>query len=252
MIQDTRTNEIYLFDRKSGELKMLFDRQPWIDDNKLSPMHPIKVTARDGMELHGYLTVPRGAKAKNLPLVVVPHGGPHGPRDVWGFPLFEGFIPGNGYAMLQINFRGSGGYGTAFENAGHREWNDEMMKDIIDATRWAIDNGVADPERICLWGWSFGGYSALMAIVEEPDMFACSVGGAGVYDIKGMFDADFAERTRWGRSYLDKVIGDSEAKDQASAIYHVDKIKTPVLLIHGDKDQRVRSAKPASNIPLIS
>lgn len=239
LIEDTRTIEFYLYNAETGELKLLFDVLDWIDDSKLSPMNPIKVTARDGLELHGYLTIPRNAKPKKLPLVVVPHGGPHGPRDFWGFPYFEGFIPANGYAMLQINFRGSGGYGMAFENKGYGEWDGKMMDDIVDATRWAIDKGIADPDRICIWGWSFGGYAALMSIIREPDLFQCSVGAAGVYDISIMYNSDFAERTRWGPKYLEKVIGDREAQERASPVNFVDQIKTPVLLIHPVEDARV-------------
>ncbi|MEQ9452872.1 MAG: prolyl oligopeptidase family serine peptidase [Pseudomonadales bacterium] len=239
LTQDTRTPEFYLFDRETNQLQLLFDSRPWVDDDKLSPMLPIKLEARDGVELHGYLTVPKGHKAKNLPLVVVPHGGPHGPRDVWDFQWFEGFIPANGYAMLQINFRGSGGYGLAFEKMGYKEWDGKMMDDITDATRWAIEKGIADPDRICMFGWSFGGFSAVMNIIREPDLYKCSVAGAGVYEHKIQFDSDFGEQTRWGRKYLAKVIGDSEELDRASPVNYVEKIKTPLLLIHGDADARV-------------
>ena len=237
--QDTRTVAFYLYDAKTNQLQELFDAFPWIDDEKIAPSEPIVVTARDGQKLHGYLTVPKGAEAKDLPMIVVPHGGPHGPRDEWGFVWFEGFIPANGYAMLRINFRGSGGYGKAFENAGHKKWPTTMQDDLTDATRWAIEQGIADPDRICLWGWSYGGYSALMSIVREPDLYKCSVGGAGVYDMKIQYESDFAERTRWGRKYLAKVIGDKDDFEAASAVNFVERIKTPVLLIHGDADERV-------------
>ena len=170
---------------------------------------------------------------------MVPHGGPHGPRDYWGFQWFEGFLPANGYATLQINFRGSGGYGMEFENAGYKEWDGKMMDDIIDATRWAIDKGIADPERVCVFGWSFGGFSAAMTIIREPDLFKCSVAGAGVYEHTIQFDSDFGEHTRWGRKYLEKVLGNREEMDAASPVNHVEKIKTPLLLIHGDDDERV-------------
>ncbi len=239
LTQDTKTPELFLYDQQSNQLRPLFDSFPWIDDERLSPMQPIKIAARDGLELHGYLTVPKGHEAKDLPLVVVPHGGPHGPRDVWGYQWFEGFLPINGYSTLQINFRGSGGYGTEFENKGYKEWDGKMMDDITDATRWAIEKGIADPDRICIFGWSFGGFSAVMSIIREPDLYKCSVAGAGVYEHKIQFESDFGEQTRWGRKYLAKVIGDAEELDLASPVNYVEKIKTPVLLIHGDADPRV-------------
>ncbi len=239
--QDTRTPEYYLYNRGTGQLQQLFDAMPWIDDSRLSPMRPIQVTSRDGMTLHGYLTIPNGVEAKNLPLVIVPHGGPHGPRDQWGFQWFEGFIPAAGYAMLQINFRGSGGYGKAFENAGYGEWSGKMQDDLTDSVRWAIEQGYADPERICIFGWSYGGYAAAMSISREPDLYKCSVAGAGVYDNEVQYDSsDFAEGTRWGKKYLDKVVGPSkEERAAASPATFAHKIKTPLLLVHGEDDVRV-------------
>lgn len=241
MIQDTRTLEFFLYDREANQLRPLFDTMPWIDDDLLSPMEPMSLTARDGTELHGYLTVPRGAEKKNLPLIIVPHGGPHGPRDEWGFQWFEGWIPAAGYAMLQINYRGSGGYGQAFENMGHREWAGKMQDDLTDSVQWAIEQGVADPERICIFGWSYGGYAALMSIIREPELYACSVAGAGVYDQDVQYtQSDFADFTRFGKKYIDKVIGPSkEDRDAASPITYVDQIQTPLLLVHGEDDLRV-------------
>ncbi len=238
---DIYTTEFFLYDRDKNQLSPMFDSRPWIDDELLSPMEPIVVTARDGTELHGYLTVPRGAEKKNLPLIIVPHGGPHGPRDEWGFQVFEGFIPAAGYAMLQINYRGSGGYGQAFENMGHREWGGKMQDDLTDSVRWAIEQGIADPERICIFGWSYGGYASAMSITREPTLYACAVAGAGVYDQDVQYtQADYADQTRWGKKYMDKVIGPSkEDRVAASPITYVDKIVTPLLLIHPEDDQRV-------------
>lgn len=237
--EDTRTREFYIYDAAKGELSLLFDSRPWIDDSILPQMQPISFKARDGLELHGYLTIPHGARPENLPLVVVPHGGPHGPRDMWGYPAFEGFIPAHGYAMLMVNYRGSGGYGTAFERKGYKQWPTAIQDDITDGVRWTIEQGIADPERICIFGWSFGGYSALMSIIREPDLYKCSVGGAGVYEARIQYESDFAEFTRWGRKYLEKVVGDDEEHRLASATTFVDRIRTPVLLIHGDEDDRV-------------
>ncbi|MFB0932654.1 MAG: prolyl oligopeptidase family serine peptidase [Pseudomonadales bacterium] len=204
-------------------------------------MEPIEITARDGLELQGYLTLPVGSSGKNLPLVIVPHGGPHGPRDTWGYQYFEGFIPASGYAMLQINYRGSGGYGPDFENAGHLQWAGKMQDDLTDSVQWAIQQGIADPERICIFGWSYGGYAAVMSAAKEPDLYKCAVAGAGVYDQEVQYKkSDFAQNTRWGKKYIDKVIGPTKAdRVAASPITYVDQIKTPILLIHGEQDARV-------------
>ncbi|MEM9742011.1 MAG: S9 family peptidase [Pseudomonadota bacterium] len=239
--QDTKTTEYYLYSKKNKQLALLFDSRPWLNDGMLGEQRPVTVTARDGMKLHGYLTLPRGAEAKNLPLVMVPHGGPHGPRDRWGYPWFEGFIPAAGYAMLQINYRGSGGYGPDFESAGFREWSGKMQNDLTDAVNWAVEEGIADPERLCIFGWSYGGYAAVRSIEREPDLYKCSAAGAGVYDQDLQYKrADFARFTRFGKSYVDRVVGPTlEDRRRDSPTTHVDKIKVPLLLIHGDRDLRV-------------
>ncbi|MEM7079641.1 MAG: S9 family peptidase [Pseudomonadota bacterium] len=238
---DKETPSVYLFDRETNRLQKMFDGFPHVPDEILPEMEPIQIEARDGTQLYGYLSRPKGAPQKNLPLVIVPHGGPHGPRDYWGYQWFEGWIPAAGYAMLQVNFRGSGGYGQNFENAGHKEWAGKMQDDLTDSVRWAIDQGIADPERVCIFGWSYGGYAAVMSIAREPELYKCSVAGAGVYDQKVQYDnADFTEFTRWGKKYMDKVIGKT-AEDlvAASPITYVDEIKTPLLLVHGEDDLRV-------------
>lgn len=239
--QDTKTPEYFLFDSQKNKLNKLFDSRPWVDDAKLGSMEPIKVIARDGVVLHGYLTLPAGSDGKNMPLVMIPHGGPHGPRDRWGYQWFEGFISASGYATLQVNYRGSGGYGPKFERMGYGEWARKMQDDLTDSVRWAIDQGIADPDRICIFGWSYGGYAAVMSIAREPELYRCAVAGAGVYDQDIQYrKADFATRTLWGKRYIDKVIGPTEEdRKQASPTHFVDRIKTPLLLIHGEEDERV-------------
>ncbi|HIG43472.1 MAG: S9 family peptidase [bacterium] len=241
VLQDNKTPEFFLFNAEKNQLQSLFDSSPWIDDLKLARMEPIKVTARDGLVLHGYLTLPNGSQGKNEPLIIVPHGGPHGERDKWGFQWFEGFIPASGYAMLQINYRGSGGYGPGFERMGHREWANKMQDDLTDSVNWAIQEGIADPNRICIFGWSYGGFATVMSIAIEPELYQCAVAGAGVYDQQIQYtEADFTTRTLWGKKYIDKVIGPSkEDRRLASPTNYVANIKTPLLLIHGEEDERV-------------
>ncbi len=237
---DPGTAGFYVFNTETNELQLLFESRPWIDKGKLPSMKVVDIEARDGLLMQGYLSLPPGSDGKNMPFVIVPHGGPHGPRDYWGNG-WETFIPASGYAMLRVNYRGSGGYGTAFETAGHREWPGKMQDDLTDSVRWAIEQGIADPERICIFGWSYGGYAAAMSIVREPDLYKCSVAGAGVYDQDEQYrNADFTTYTRWGRKYIDKVIGPTkEDRAQASPANFVERIKTPLLLIHGEEDQRV-------------
>ena len=235
---DNSTTEFYLLD--DGKLQLLFDSRPAVDDELLAERQPVSYEARDGITIHGYLSIPPGSSGKNQPFVIVPHGGPHGPRDDWSLG-WEAFIPASGYTMLQVNYRGSGGYGTRFEAMGFRKWHTTMQDDLTDAVRWAIDEGIADPNRICIFGWSYGGYAAVMSIAREPDLYKCSIAGAGVYDNEEQYrNADFAVGTRWGKKYMDKVIGPTkEDRATASPITYVDRIKTPLLLIHGEEDARV-------------
>jgi len=239
---DNSTPELYLYDAKERQLAPLFDYMPWIDDGLLAETQPIELTARDGLTLHGYLTLPTpAASAENLPLVLMPHGGPHGPRDSWGYDRYVQVLATHGYAVLQVNFRGSGGYGPHFEKLGYLEWDGKMQDDLTDTTRWAIEQGIADPERICIHGWSYGGYATLMSVVREPNLYACAVAAAGVYDHDIQYrKADFIRWTRWGDDYIDKVIGPTaEDRREASPITYLDRLKTPLLIVHGENDQRV-------------
>ncbi len=239
---DNSTPELYLFDAKERQLVKLFDYTPWIDDGLLAEMQAIEVTTRDGLTMHGYLTLPTpAASAKNLPLVLMPHGGPHGPRDYWGYDPYVQILATHGYAVLQINYRGSGGYGPHFEKLGYLEWDKKMQDDLTDTTRWAIERGIADPERICIHGWSYGGYATLMSIVREPELYACAVAAAGVYDHDIQYrKADFIRWTRFGDDYIDKVIGPTaEDRREASPITYLDRLKAPLFIVHGENDQRV-------------
>ena len=240
VLGDDQTPEVFLFDRTTRQMQRLFDALPWIDDASLSEMRPVQFKARDGVALRGYLTMPLD-HAGPAPMVLMPHGGPHGPRDRWGYDPYVQVLAVNGYAVLQVNYRGSGGYGTRFERIGYRQWADAMQDDLTDATRWAIKTGVAEAGRVCIHGWSYGGYAALMSVVREPDLYACSVPAAGVYDQDIQYrKADFARATRWGKKYMDRVIGPTaEDRRLASPITYLERLRTPLFIVHGEEDARV-------------
>ncbi|MFB2801023.1 alpha/beta hydrolase family protein [Shewanella seohaensis] len=236
---DRNPGDYYLFDTKKLKLEYLAAARKWLDPEKMAEVKPISFTNRDGQKIHGYLTLPNGKEAKNLPLVVNPHGGPHGIRDWWGFDPQNQLLAQNGMAVLQVNFRGSGGYGERFEQAGYQKWGSDIQHDIIDATQYVIDQGLADKERVCIAGGSFGGYSALQSAVLAPDMFKCAVGFAGVYDLELMFDEGDVARTRSGTSYLKDVLGQDKATLKAmSPSENVAKLKANLLLVHGGDDER--------------
>ncbi|MFB2781120.1 alpha/beta hydrolase family protein [Shewanella mangrovisoli] len=236
---DRNPGDYYLFDTKKLKLEYLTAARKWLDPEKMAEVKPISFTNRDGQKIHGYLTLPFGKEAKNLPLVVNPHGGPHGIRDWWGFDPQNQLLAQNGMAVLQVNFRGSGGYGERFEQAGYQKWGSDIQHDIIDATQYVIDQGFADKERVCIAGGSFGGYSALQSAVLAPDMFKCAVGFAGVYDLELMFDEGDVARTRSGTSYLKDVLGQDKATLKAmSPSENVAKLKANLLLVHGGDDER--------------
>ena len=237
---DVDPGAYYLFDRQTGKARFLLAAMEWIKPEQMSPMTPFSFVARDGTRVHGYITVPRGSSGKNLPLVLHPHGGPHGPRDQWGFNPEVQFLASRGYAVLQVNFRGSGGYGNAFERKGYRNWGTAMIDDMTDAVEWAIGQGIADRERVCTYGASYGGYAALQSVVREPDRYKCAIGYVGVYSLPLMTKDGDIPRSESGRNYLQRVLPESAAEQQAqSAVFNVDRIRVPVMLVHGERDERV-------------
>lgn len=239
-MNDRNSGDYYLFDRKKLKLKFLFAENASLDPSDMSEVRPISFTNRDGVTIHGYLTLPRGIKEhKNMPLVVNPHGGPHGPRDLWVFNSENQLLAQNGIAVLQVNFRGSGGYGKAFEESGYLAWGSKIQYDIIDATQYVIDQGYADKDRVCISGGSFGGYSALMSPMLAPDMFKCAVGVAGVYDLEQMYKTGDVPESYGGEAYLEEVLGtDIQRLREMSPTHNVNKLKAKVLLIHGEEDER--------------
>lgn len=232
----------YLYDRDKREATFLLSNREWIDPSKMAKTRPVRIEARDGLVLPAYFTAPNGM-AKNMPLVLLVHGGPHGPFDAWGFDPEVQFLANRGYAVLQVNFRGSGGYGTAFEAKGYQRWGREMQDDLTDAVHWAINLGIVDKDRVCIAGGSYGGYAALMSIVREPDLYRCSFGYIGVYSLPMMFTKGDVPETEEGRNTLKRYLPlDAVEQHWQSPAFHADKIKTPLMLAAGGMDVRAPKA----------
>jgi dipeptidyl aminopeptidase/acylaminoacyl peptidase len=231
----------YLWDKATGKAEPMLQRAEWIKPNQMAQMQPIEFKARDGLTIHGYLSMPPNREqAKHLPMVVMVHGGPFGIRDTWGYDPIVQALATHGYAVLQVNYRGSGGYGGNFEYAGYREWGGKMQDDVTDATHWAVDQGVAMPGHVCIFGGSYGGYAALEGAVKEPDLYRCAIGYVGVYDLAKMYtDGDIADRVM-GKAYLRIALGtDPEVLAAHSPINQLDRLKANVMLIVGGQDVRV-------------
>jgi len=236
---DTEPGIYYLYDNTKKKLAPLIKRRPTLDRKLLSPMRPISFTARDGMTINGYLTSPIIGQSPQ-PMVVMVHGGPFGPRDYWGYDAEAQLLASHGYLVLQVNFRGSGGYGLSFEKAGYKQWGKAMQDDITDGTLWAIENEVADKDNICIYGASYGGYAALMGAVKEPDLYQCAIGYAGVYDLPLKYKKGDIQERQEGVSFIEQTVGtDLNELKKYSPAYQVDKIKAALLLVHGEHDRRV-------------
>lgn len=236
---DRNPGEFFVYDRTSGKATYLASERDWIDPDLMAEMKPIQYAARDGRTIRGWLTLPKDSDGKNLPLIVNPHGGPFGPYDNWGYQPEVQLFASRGYAVLQPNFRGSGGFGTEFTEAGYRQWGGTMQDDLTDATRWAIDQGIADAGRICIVGASYGAYAALMGVVKEPDLYQCAVGFVGVYDMTVMDSRGDVSESDSGQAFLTRVLGnDDAALAQASPNRQVSKIKASVFLAAGKQDRR--------------
>jgi dipeptidyl aminopeptidase/acylaminoacyl peptidase len=219
---------------------------PQIDPARMAKIVPFSFKARDGLTLYGYMTMPRDG-GKNLPAIINPHGGPIGIRDDWGFNGEAQLLASRGYLVVQLNYRGSGGYGQAFEDRGHGEWGAKMQDDLTDATRWVAAQGYADPSRICIYGGSYGGYASLMAVAREPDLYKCAVGYAGVYDLEMMYHKGDVSSRESGKRYLRRTIGTDESQLHArSPAFLADRIKAPVFLAAGLKDERAPPEQTAA------
>ena len=237
-----RSRGAYYLYRKAGDtLQKIHDISPWLIEDSLAVMKPIQYTSRDGLIIHGYLTLPVGVKPMNLPVVINPHGGPWA-RDFWGFNPEVQFLANRGYAVLQMNFRGSTGYGKNFLNTSFKQWGRTMQDDISDGVKWLTEEGIADKSRIAIYGGSYGGYATLAGLTLTPDLYACGVDYVGV---SNMFTFMNTIPPYWEpmRQMFYEMVGDP-VKDslmlaEVSPVYLVDKIKVPLFIAQGANDPRV-------------
>jgi dipeptidyl aminopeptidase/acylaminoacyl peptidase len=236
---DKHPGMFLLYDYQEGTLRKIRQAHSSIDPSKLSDTEPYKLTMRDGKTVYAYLTRPAGTLGP-VPLIVHPHGGPYGVRDIWGYNPNVQMLASRGYAVLQVNFRGSGGYGKDFIYSAYKQWGAEMQDDLTDATRWAIDNGITKEGRVCIYGASYGGYAALMGAVKEPDLYKCAIGYVGVYDLEMMKNKGDIQRRDDGLEFINEAICSTpEECKKGSPITYIDALKADIMIVHGAIDQRV-------------
>lgn len=236
----------YSYDAKTRDLKFLANPSPWIDESQMADMKPIKYKSRDGLIIEGYLTLPKGKEgAKNLPLVVNPHGGPWA-RDLWGYNPEVQYLANKGYAVLQMNFRGSTGYGKKFWKASFKEWGKSMQDDVTDGVKWLVNQNTVDPDRICIYGGSYGGYATLAGLAFTPDLYKCGVDYVGV---SNLFTFQETIPVYWKpyKAMIEEMVGhpekDKKLLKSASPYYHADKIKAALFVAQGANDPRVKKSE---------
>lgn len=242
---DQHPNHFYLYHRQPKSLEFLFSTQPTLEKYQLSPMKPIKFQARDGMTLHGYLTLPLDKEPRNLPTILLVHGGPWG-RDSWGLQPLVQWLANRGYAVMQINFRGSTGYGKAYLNAGNREWANKMHTDLLDGKNWLVNQGYSDPNKVAIFGGSYGGYATLVGLTFTPDAFCCGVDIVGPSNLITLLQT---LPSYWSplKASMDLRIGKLETEQEflksRSPLFKAEKINKPLLIAQGANDPRVKQAE---------
>ena len=242
---DKSRGTYYSYDVEKNELNELAKISPWINEDHMAEMKPITYTSRDGLTIPGYLTLPVGSGGKNLPFVVHPHGGPWA-RDSWGYNSEVQFLANRGYAIFQMNFRGSTGYGRKFWESSFKQWGKTMQDDITDGVNWLIDQGIADPDRIAIYGASYGGYATLAGLAFTPDLYTCGVDYVGV---SSLFTFMESMPPYWElyRSMMYEMVGhpenDKEMLASASPLLHVENIKVPLFIAQGANDPRVKKTE---------
>ncbi len=247
---DKYAAEAWYFDVHKHQLIHQYTPRPELKEveEHLAPMTPIRYSSSDGLEIPGYLTIPTGMEAKNLPVVVLVHGGPKGPRDSWGYNSLVQFLANRGYAVLQPNFRASGGYGKKFLNAGDLQWGKLMQDDITWGVKYLIDKGIADKDRVAIMGGSYGGYATLAGLAFTPDTYACGVDIVGPSNIFTLLNS-IPPYWEAGRAFLYGMVGDPRTEEgkkrirEASPLFSADKISRPLLIVQGANDPRVKQAE---------
>ena len=244
---DVDPGATYLYEMPTGRLELLYRPRPNLPVEHLAEMKPVSYTARDGLKIHGYLTVPKGVKARNLPVIVMPHGGPWH-RDMWGYDPYVQFLANRGYAVFQPNFRASTGYGKAFFNAGKRQWGLAMQDDITDGARFLIEKGIADPDQVAIFGGSYGGYATLAGLAFTPDLYACGISYVGVSNML-TFLKSIPAYWETARKFLNEHVGDPDNPEDVemlkrqSPLFAADRITAPLLVVQGANDPRVVKAE---------
>ena len=235
----------YAYNRESKTSTFLFSNQPKLEALQLASMQPISYEARDGLTIHSYLTTPVGIPTQNLPTVLLVHGGPWA-RDVWGFSPTAQWLANRGYAVLQVNFRGSTGYGKAFLNAGNREWAGKMHDDLIDSVNWLVEQGISDPQKIAIMGGSYGGYATLVGLTFTPEIFAAGVDIVGPSNLITLIETipPYWEPLK---AMLSHRVGNLETEEEflksRSPLFFADRIQKPLLIGQGANDPRVKQSE---------
>lgn len=242
---DRTLGSYYFYDQKAQKLDKLTEVGPWLRQDEMTEMKPVTYKSRDGLSIHGYLTLPLGKEAKNLPLIVNPHGGPW-VRDKWGFNPEVQFLANRGYAVLQMNYRGSTGYGRSFWEASFKQWGLKMQDDITDGVQYLIDEGIADPDKVAIYGGSYGGYATLAGLTFTPDLYACGVDYVGVSNLF-TFMQTIPPYWKPMLEMMYEMVGHPEQMkeqfEQTSPALQAHKIKAPLLIAQGAKDPRVNKAE---------